>query len=229
MIYVTGDTHGDFSRLSVGKLRFLGKNDTLIICGDFGFIWDGGEKEKHILSELCARSCNICFIDGTHENFDLLAKYTPEIWNGGKTLLIGGNVRYLMRGQIFIIENKTIFTMGGGESPDREYRTAAGTYSPQEFPSQEEMMEGVSVLRDNGMQADYIITHEPPAKTKIFLSDGEGGDAGVTVLNTYFDKIAENCAFSKWYFGSMHADLEVSGSQFAVFEKIREIGSGKAV
>ena len=40
MIYVTGDTHGEADRLSPSKLRALKAGDTLIVCGDFGFLWD---------------------------------------------------------------------------------------------------------------------------------------------------------------------------------------------
>ena len=39
MIYITGDIHGDFSRFKSPLLRKLKKNDALIVCGDFGFIW----------------------------------------------------------------------------------------------------------------------------------------------------------------------------------------------
>ena len=45
MIYVTGDTHGDFSRFDpmlFPKQRKMDKSDTVIICGDFGGVWSGG-------------------------------------------------------------------------------------------------------------------------------------------------------------------------------------------
>ena len=41
MLYVTGDTHGDYERFTSSALKKLKKGDTLFICGDFGFIWDG--------------------------------------------------------------------------------------------------------------------------------------------------------------------------------------------
>lgn len=43
MIYITGDTHGDFTRFSAKRLRRTGleltKEDYIIICGDFGLCW----------------------------------------------------------------------------------------------------------------------------------------------------------------------------------------------
>ena len=41
MVYVTGDTHGDPERLSKSALKCLNEGNTLIVCGDFGFIWKG--------------------------------------------------------------------------------------------------------------------------------------------------------------------------------------------
>ena len=46
MIYFTGDTHGDKERLSKFALKQLKSGDTLIVCGDFGFLWDESKKEK---------------------------------------------------------------------------------------------------------------------------------------------------------------------------------------
>lgn len=43
MIYVTGDTHGDFTKLnrdSFPEQKGMTKDDTVIICGDFGGVWD---------------------------------------------------------------------------------------------------------------------------------------------------------------------------------------------
>ena len=33
--------HGDFERFKLPAMKKLKKGDTLIICGDFGFLWDG--------------------------------------------------------------------------------------------------------------------------------------------------------------------------------------------
>ena len=62
MIYVTGDTHGDRERLSRRKLRHLKEGDTLIICGDFGFMWNDSRREQRFLRSLGKRKYNICFI-----------------------------------------------------------------------------------------------------------------------------------------------------------------------
>ena len=47
-IFLTGDTHGDFSRLRpevFQEQERLYKEDYVIICGDFGGIWDSSGTE----------------------------------------------------------------------------------------------------------------------------------------------------------------------------------------
>ena len=78
MIYITGDTHGDISCFKNPKLNKLGEKDILIVCGDFGFIWNPHDKnEKKNLEFLKKRKYTICFVDGAHENFDILNSYKP--------------------------------------------------------------------------------------------------------------------------------------------------------
>ena len=59
-------------------------------------------------------------MDGNHENFDILYKYPVEKWNDGKIHRITPNIVHLMRGEIYSIEGKTIFTFGGGTTVDKE-------------------------------------------------------------------------------------------------------------
>lgn len=220
MIYVTGDTHGDAKRLSPSALARLRDGDTLIVCGDFGFLWDGSPKEEKILKELGSRRYNICFLDGTHENFKLLNEYDQEQWAHGRVRRISGNLRYLMRGEVYQLQGKTFFTFGGGESPDMSMRMGSGTWFREEAPTREEMLRGMENLRKAGEKVDLILTHEPPQKTKEFLRAPDGGAAIFTVLNAYFDEIARRCQYQKWYFGSLHTDKQVSAREVAVFKQI---------
>ena len=69
MIYITGDTHGDISCFKNPKLSKLGEKDILIVCGDFGFIWNPDDPaEKKNMEWLKKRKYTICFVDGAHEN-----------------------------------------------------------------------------------------------------------------------------------------------------------------
>lgn len=68
MIYVTGDMHGEFSRFKNKNIKKqLEENDTLIICGDFGFIWEDSRHERSIIEKIGELNYNVAFVDGCHE------------------------------------------------------------------------------------------------------------------------------------------------------------------
>lgn len=74
----------------------------MIICGDFGGVWDGRWHDKRCMDDLNASSFTTLFIDGNHENFDLLDRMPVESWNGGK-IRVGDSAIHLMRGQVFTL------------------------------------------------------------------------------------------------------------------------------
>ncbi len=220
MIYVTGDIHGDRKRLSKYKLRKLKEGDTLIICGDFGFLWDNTAAEQKYLISLGKRKYNICFVDGTHENFELLNNYEVSQWNGGKVHKIHGNLYHLMRGQVYEIDRRKVFTMGGGESSDIDIRRDVNAWSKDELPTQEELLEGAENLEVAGYNIDIIVTHEPPLKVKNFLNINDPAEFRVSALNAYFEELSSNCRFKKWYFGSLHVDKYISSTYHAIYKNI---------
>ena len=228
MLYVTGDMHGDESRISKTRLNMLKKGDTLIVCGDFGFLWDDSPKEKAIRKKLEKRDYTICFVDGTHENFALLNSFPIVDWNGGLAHQIQSNVYHLMRGQMYKIDGERVFTMGGGESPEADI--LAGERSENDkaaMPTDREMLDGVNRMEQSGFSCDYIITHEPPSKIKEFLLLGENTPLRVTALSAYFDELQTQCSYKCWFFGSMHTDKYISASQCAVFKVIINAKTGE--
>lgn len=229
MVYITGDIHGDLSRLSPDKLRFMKLHDTLIVCGDFGFIWDDSKNEDKILRNLGKRKYNICFVDGTHENFSILNKFPAEDKFGGKARNITGNLYHLMRGQVYTIEGMKVFTMGGGELPEAELRFEDEDTSHPELPTKEELLAAVNRLEQNNFEVDLIITHEPPSKTREFLLMQKNEKFSVTALNAFLDELAVQCKYKKWYFGSMHTDKFISENQVAVFRNILDARTGMKV
>ena len=124
MIYITGDTHANFSRFNEENFPIqneMTKDDYIIICGDFGGVWSFEEESRHekeILDWLEQKNFTTLFVDGNHENFTRLYNYPIEEWNGGKVHKVRPSVLHLMRGEIFNIDNKKFFTFGGAKSHD---------------------------------------------------------------------------------------------------------------
>lgn len=97
MIYVTGDTHAniDIEKLNTTKFpqqKTLTKDDYLIICGDFGLCWDGSRREMWWQDWLTAKNFTTLWIDGNHENFDMLYQFPLEDRFGGKVRQIAPDI-----------------------------------------------------------------------------------------------------------------------------------------
>ncbi len=223
MVYVTGDTHGDLSIFKNPKLRKLTDDDFLIVCGDFGFLWDGSEQEKKTLKLLEKKKYTICFVDGAHENFDILSKYRPYRFHGGNAHKITPNIFHLMRGEIFTFNDKTFFCMGGGESDDIEMREEGKTWWKEEMPNAEEMMNGANNLKEYDYKVDYIITHEAPALAKDFIKLHSNHEIKLTPLNTYLQELTKSVEYYHWFFGSLHIDLPISKKMTSVFNEIIKV------
>lgn len=220
--------HGDFTRFRTPQIKKLKKGDTLIVTGDFGFLWDDSKQEQKILKTLSKKKFNICFVDGAHENFKLLDKMEVSTWNGGKVHHFSGGLYHLMRGQIYNIEGKTIFTMGGGVSPDKDIRDTNNPLNRP--PSPQEFIDAARKIEENGGEVDYIITHEPTMTIKKFLQlRNPQVDEKTGLLNAFLEELAENCKFKKWYFGSLHVDKPISKSMISVFTRVVNIETAQNI
>lgn len=135
MIYVTGDCHGEFSKLSnrnFPECAQMTKDDFVIICGDFGAIWNWrGEtpEERFWLNWLEERPFTTLFADGNHENYDRLSAYETVDFMGGRAGKINSSVYRLLRGEIYTLGSKSFFVMGGALSHDVE----DGVYDRADF------------------------------------------------------------------------------------------------
>lgn len=228
MIYVTGDTHGgiDVKKLLDPKLP-LTKEDYLIICGDFGFIWNpNGEtgKERSWLDWFEERPWTTLFVDGNHECFPRLYEYSEAVWNGGVVHVIRPHVLHLMRGQLFEIEGKKIFTLGGASSHDRGpaigEKNAKGWYA-EELPSQAELQIASTTLRSTYYTVDYIITHCLPTNLNKEVS---GGKYQPDVLTDYLQNVRPRLHYEHWYCGHYHVDKDLKNRISVLYQRIVPIG-----
>lgn len=143
MVYITGDTHGDFLRFNTSTFpeqKQMNKNNYVIVCGDFGGIWQQKctAEEQYWLDWLEAKPFSLLFVDGNHENFDRLTSNEFEIVDfcGGKAQKIREGIYHLLRGQVYTIEGKSFFTFGGAASHDIN----DGILDPSAFDSEKAFM-----------------------------------------------------------------------------------------
>lgn len=216
MVYITGDLHGEKARFSDPAMRVLRKGDTLIVCGDFGFLWNGGKAEKRFLKKLGALPYQLLFLDGCHENYDLLREYPVTDWNGGRAQVIEGKLVHLLRGEVYTLEGESYFTFGGGETSDPTLRADARTWWEAEMPTAEEMQHGLETLRARDNRVHYILTHEPSGKASGYLPAG----TPLNGVRIYLNQLEEAVEYRCWFFGCIHQDKTMSQRHRAVFQDV---------
>ena len=199
MIYITGDTHGnvDFDYLKdYFNNRFVNENDYLIILGDAGIVWS--EKENFI-DDYAMLGLNVLFIDGNHENFELLNRFPIVTFNGAKCHKLYENVYHIMRGEIIKLNNKTFFCMGGARSIDKIYRIENISWWKEEDIGFNDIENGLANLKNVHNTVDYVLTHCAPTSiiNKMF---NYKQDNNTKIL----EKFKEIINFKYWYFGHYH-------------------------
>ncbi len=221
MIYITGDTHGDYNDF-MNRIRQhkISKGDIVIVCGDFGFVWDIPEN-RWSLTKLTAEPFTIVFVDGNHEDFNLLYTYPVIDWNGGKVHKIADNIYHLMRGQRFIIEGKSFFTMGGAYSTDKARRTEGKSWWKQELPDNNEYKIAEETLQSCNYEIDYVLTHTVPQSVIHYL--GFVPDMHDAELTGYFEWLYGELKFKKWFAGHFHVNQLVKDNVQVLFDDILPI------
>ena len=227
MILITGDTHGyiDFNKLKTlpMKIKDLTYNDYVIIAGDFGGVWSEKTLEQD-LYHYKKLPFTVLFVDGNHENFELLNSYEVEYWNGGKIHRIAKNIIHLMRGQVFEIDGKTIFTFGGAISVDRVYRKEHISWWKEEMPTEEDLEEAKRNLERYNNDVDYIITHT--CDTSVFKDPAIyyfGNKFEIFSDNKMLDYFEQNVKYKHWYFGHYHFDYHFHDKKTVLYNMVVEI------
>lgn len=248
-VWITGDIHGDprrFNTESYFEQKNTTKDDVIIICGDFGLVWDytgEGSTEYWWLNWLDNKPWTTVFVDGNHENFHRLNAYPVKEWNGGLVHEIRPHVLHLMRGEVFTIEGKKFFAMGGASSHDisdgiidspnwreeertfweegkRLYRIKGITWWEEEIPSKEELENGLKNLSDHDNAVDFIITHSPPASVISLLGRGLYKQDKLT---QYLEKLRTTTSYQKWFMGHMHINKAINDKELLLYEQIIQI------
>lgn len=250
MIYITGDTHADFTRFSTKKFpeqKQMTKDDVMIILGDFGGIWSDTAQERYLLNWLSEKPFTICYVDGNHENYDRYYhsnEFETVEFHGGKAHKIRDNIFHLMRGYIFNFEGKKFFCMGGASSHD----ISDGILNISDYKSRDEFVKVFN--RMTRQEKMFRVNHlswwkeELPSQEEMNFGEKTLSDAGYKVdyvishclpqeiasiagyhncdvLTMYFNKLLQNgLIFDSWWCGHYHRNDRIMGKFYILYKDI---------
>lgn len=248
MIYITGDTHGDFKRFSKKSLRktlTLTEEDYVIVCGDLGLCWERDKTFEYNCEFFAGKPFTLLWVQGNHENYNMIEEYPMEEWHGGKVRhIVRDKVILLERGQVFELEGKKFFTFGGASTHDVQggilnrkdcdfedgrqaalrkklpFRILDETWWRQELPTEAELAEGLNNLQKHDYKVDYVISHCCATRVQNILDAGPGRILEADILTDYFDSLEEKLSYKQWFFGHYHMDREVDEKHTLLYHGI---------
>lgn len=257
MVYVTGDCHGDFRRFSKKGQKNSGikiaDDDYIIVCGDFALLWAKNRELEYNLGWFSQLPYTVLWVQGNHENYNMIEGYPLEEWHGGKVRhIVRDKVILLERGQVFTIEDKTFFTFGGASSHDisggildrgspaykADYRRAKRSGKPfrilneswweHELPDEADLEEGSRNLARAGYKVDYVISHCGSNRLQealecYYMSPGWFGQ---DILTNYFEELEDKLQYKHWFCGHYHEDLRMDSRHTILYHSVVPVESG---
>ena len=230
MIYITGDTHGNFTRVrNLCRVFETKKEDILIILGDAGINYYGADRDKKVKKMLENLPITIFSIHGNHEmRPETIPTYKEVEWNGG---IVYQEEKYphllfAKDGEIYDFEGIKTIVIGGAYSVDKEYRLQNGWgWWADEQPSKEIKARVEKALADNGNRIDVVLSHTTPFKyepVEMFLSyvDQSKVDKSTEI---WLDKIEDTIDYKKWYCGHYHTNKSIDKVRI-MFEDVTVFG-----
>ena len=153
-VYIAGDWHANFGFVEnlLENLNHFNTSRTIIHVGDLGIF---GESDLDEFDDLLDEyGFNLYWVDGNHENFDLMEKYNID--DGGLRQM-RSRIWHITRGTQFMVDGVRWAALGGAASIDRQYRKQGVSWWPQEYITDEDVENACM-----GEKVEVMITHDTP-------------------------------------------------------------------
>lgn len=221
MIYITGDTHRDFSRFYSLKSK---EDDMLIVLGDIGINYYLNEEDKNCKEYLKKLKLKLFCVRGNHEERpDNISTYKEVEMFGGEVFIEEEypNLIFAKDGETYNIDGKKILVIGGAYSVDKQYRLLHGyKWFKGEQLTKKEM--DTILEKVKGKHFDIVLTHTCPYKyepREVFMQGLDQSKVDKS-MEHFLDEIEENISYDKWYCGHYHTEKQVDKLEF-MFGRIK--------
>ena len=204
LIAILGDVHGDWHAMDIVLKSAIGTHnvDAVLQVGDFGYEWPGQKcwtpskrRFKSLKDKKFPDDLPMYWVDGNHENFDVLFEDYGESqprWT------------YIERGTTVNFEDiGTVLGIGGANSIDRDIRTPGHDWWPEEYPNYGDQIRAIRSVDAGPIHA--VVSHEHPERFPYYdprLNSSLKKEGEITRM--LLDSIFQEAKPKFWFFGHHH-------------------------
>lgn len=232
MIYLTGDTHGDFIRIANFCIRTeTTREDTLVILGDAGINFSGGWRDMRKKEFLSALPITLLCIHGNHERRpQTIRSYKELLWNGGVVYCEEAfpTILFAKDGEIYDLDGRQAIAIGGAYSIDKALRIPGQSWWADEQPSAEVKARVEKKLNMLGWKVDIVLSHTVPLKyepVEVFLPGIDQSRVDKTT-EEWLGRIEARLDYGAWYAGHYHTSKHID-KMHLMFEDYDELHHGR--
>lgn len=229
-VYLTGDTHANFSRFdSFTAHQKTTLDDLIIVLGDAGLNYFRNDRDFINKVKVSKYPATFLCIHGNHEERpENIDSYEIVNFAGGKAYCEKEypTIYFAKDGEVYDINGSKCLILGGAYSVDKHYRIASGYnwFESEQIPDAQK-----AVIEDRieqaGWSVDYVFSHTCPYYTRpyhLFMSGINQADVDSS-MEVWLQKIADKLSFKRWYFGHYHDEWD-NGEYTMLYKEIILLG-----
>lgn len=229
MFYITGDTHGDFSRVEeFCEIYDTSKEDVMIVLGDAGINYHLDESDRKLKDRLEELPITFFCIHGNHEERPYEIDSYQEIeWMGGIVYVEEDypSILFAKDGEIYNFNGKSVIAIGGAYSVDKYYRLANRLkWFDTEQPDESIKIFVESQLDKRGWEIDYVLSHTVPTSYEPTWAYLPNIDQSTVDKSTeeWLDTIEKRLSYEYWLAGHWHVEAQ-GGMVRIMYREIDEL------
>ena len=213
MIYLISDPHGGENMRGIERyLEVCTDSDLLIILGDLGIKFEDTEQNRQFTEWFLSLDKSIAVVEGNHENHAFLNSFPTDIWCGGEIHRLSDTIVRLKRGNVYTINGKTFFVMGGCKSSAKWKEM--GLWFEGEEPTEEDISLAYRNLNTCHNKVDYVLTHK-----YVDYQNAGSDDFSQWTLEGLTKHIDEHVTFRHWYSGHWHITGYIDDRHTIVYDE----------